>query len=60
MSPIDSILGIRDLVVPKYHCIVCNRYFRQQLPGIRPRLRATEAYRLEVFGPTTGASPSAS
>jgi transposase len=37
------------LSVPKYHCTSCNRYFRHRFAGIRPRLRATEAYRLEVF-----------
>ncbi|WP_417276213.1 ISL3 family transposase [Castellaniella sp.] len=42
-------LMVLHLTVPKYHCTDCNRYFRQQFPGIRPRLRATEAYRLEVF-----------
>ena len=42
-------LMVRHLTVPKYHCTDCNRYFRQQFPGIRPRRRATEAYRMEVF-----------
>ncbi len=42
-------LMVLHLDVPKYHCTDCNRYFRQQFPGIRPRLRSTEAYRLEVF-----------
>lgn len=42
-------LMILHLAVPKYHCTDCHRYFRQQFPGIRPRRRATEAYRLEVF-----------
>ncbi|WP_417252097.1 ISL3 family transposase [Castellaniella sp.] len=37
------------LAVPKYHCTDCNRYFRHRFAGILPRLRATEAYRLEVF-----------
>ena len=37
------------LTVPKYHCQSCNRYFRHRFAGIRPRLRATESYRLEVF-----------
>src|SRR5690554_777890 len=37
------------LRVPKYHCPQCNRYFRHRFSGILPRLRATEAYRLEVF-----------
>ena len=37
------------LRVPKYHCQQCNRYFRHRVAGIRPRLRATEVFRLEVF-----------
>ncbi|MEX1666630.1 ISL3 family transposase [Zhongshania arctica] len=37
------------LRVPKYHCQECKRYFRHSFTGIRPRYRATEAYRLEVF-----------
>jgi len=42
-------LMILHLALPKYHCPNCNRYFRHPLRGIRPRLRATESYRLEVF-----------
>jgi len=42
-------LVVLHLQVPKYHCTRCNRYFRHVFPGIRPRLRATEVYRLEVF-----------
>ena len=42
-------LMVLHLSVPKYHCTQCNRYFRHSFPGIRPRLRATETYRLEVF-----------
>ncbi len=37
------------LRVPKYHCRQCRRYFRHPFTGIRPRYRASEAYRLEVF-----------
>lgn len=37
------------LKVPKYHCRQCNRYFRHSFVGIRPRYRASECYRLEVF-----------
>lgn len=37
------------LKVPKYHCRDCNRYFRHSFVGIRPRYRASECYRLEVF-----------
>ncbi len=42
-------LMVLHLRVPKYHCQSCNRYFRHRFAGIRPRLRATEGYRLEVF-----------
>jgi transposase len=42
-------LLILHLKVPKYHCTGCNRYYRHRYPGIRPRYRATDAYRLEVF-----------
>jgi transposase len=42
-------LMVLHLRVPKYHCQRCNRYFRHRFTGIRPRLRATEGYRLEVF-----------
>jgi transposase len=42
-------LMVLHLTVPKYHCTQCNRYFRHRFNGIRPRLRATETYRLEVF-----------
>jgi transposase len=37
------------LQVPKYHCQACRRYFRHPFTGIRPRYRASEAYRLEVY-----------
>lgn len=37
------------LRVPKYHCTQCNCYFRHCFRHIRPRYRATETYRLEVF-----------
>jgi transposase len=37
------------LRVPKYYCQQCKRYFRHRFTGIRPRYRASEAYRLEVF-----------
>lgn len=42
-------LMVLHLSVLKYHCTLCNRYFRHRFTGIRPRLRATETYRLEVF-----------
>lgn len=37
------------LKVPKYHCRDCGRYFRHPFTGIRPRYRASECYRMEVF-----------
>jgi transposase len=42
-------LMVLHLSSPKYHCPACNRYFRHRFTGIRPRLRATESFRLEVF-----------
>lgn len=37
------------LTSPKYHCPRCRRYFRHRFKGVRPRFRAPEAFRLEVF-----------
>lgn len=37
------------LKAPKYHCPRCGRYFRHRFKGVRPRFRASEAFRLEVF-----------
>lgn len=37
------------LMSPKYHCPQCRRYFRHRFKGVRPRFRASEAFRLEVF-----------
>ena len=37
------------LRVPKYYCPQCNRYFRHVFKGIRPRFRASDSFRLEVF-----------
>src|SRR6056297_443129 len=37
------------LKTPKYHCLRCGRYFRHRFKGVRPRFRASEAFRLEVF-----------
>jgi transposase len=42
-------LMVLHLSVPKYHCKACGRYFRHRFAGIRPRLRSSEGYRLEVF-----------
>ena len=38
-----------SLKSPKYHCPRCGRYFRHRFKGVRPRYRASEAFRLEVF-----------
>jgi transposase len=38
-----------ELQVPKWHCRGCGRYFRQRLPGILPRQRASEAYQQAVY-----------
>jgi transposase len=37
------------LKAPKYHCPQCGRYFRHRFQGVRPRYRASDAFRLEVF-----------
>ncbi len=37
------------LQVPKYYCRQCGRYFRHRFAAIRPRFRASECFRLEVF-----------
>lgn len=37
------------LKAPKYHCPQCGRYFCHRFKGVRPRFRASEAFRLEVF-----------
>jgi transposase len=42
-------LMVLHVRVPKYHCLNCDRYFRHPIQGIRPRHRATECFRLEVF-----------
>ncbi len=42
-------LMVIHLQVPKYHCTQCNRYFRHPFLNLRPRLQATEGFRLEVF-----------
>ena len=34
---------------PKYRCLRCQRYFYHRFKGVRPRFRASEAFRLEVF-----------
>jgi len=37
------------MFLAQYHCTGCNRYYRHCYPGIRPRYRATDVYRFEVF-----------
>ena len=37
------------LKAPKYYCPECQRYFCHRFKGVRPRFRASEAFRLEVF-----------
>lgn len=36
------------LVLRKYQCLDCNRYFRARVPGILPYKRSTEYFRREV------------
>ena len=36
------------LVLHKYHCQACGRYFRARMPGILPYRRSTEQFRREV------------
>jgi transposase len=38
-----------QLRVSKWRCRDCGRYFRQQLPGILPRQRASEAYQQIIY-----------
>jgi transposase len=38
-----------QLNVPKFHCQQCRCYFMAPVPGILPKKRATESFRLEVF-----------
>src|SRR5262249_31200213 len=38
-----------ELQVPKWRCRGCGRYFRQRLPGILPRQRASEAYQQAIY-----------
>ena len=37
-----------DLVLRKYHCHACGRYFRTRMPGILPYRRNTEMFRKEI------------
>jgi len=36
------------VVVRKYCCLACNRYFRARMPGILPYRRNTEMFRREI------------
>ncbi len=40
---------VLHLKVPKYHCQTCGRYFRHVFTGLRPRYRASDTYRMEVY-----------
>ena len=40
---------ILELQVSRWQCRGCGRYFRQQLPGILPRQRASEAYQQIIY-----------
>jgi transposase len=40
---------ILELQVSKWRCRSCGRYFRQQLPGILPRQRTSEAYQQAIY-----------
>ncbi len=40
---------ILELEAHKYFCKSCGKYFNQRFPGILPRKRSTEGFRLEVF-----------
>ena len=46
-------IGLRicwiELTVRKHHCLDCNRYFREQIPGLLPYKRSTEHFRREVY-----------
>jgi transposase-like protein len=33
----------------KFFCLVCQRYFNLRIPGVLPRRRATENFRMEVY-----------
>ena len=37
-----------ELVLRKYQCLGCNRYFRSRMPGILPYRRTTEMFRKEI------------
>ena len=42
-------LVVLHLATPKYRCLACQCSFQPCLPGILPRRRTTENFRLEVF-----------
>lgn len=37
------------LIVRKYRCLDCGRYFRARVPGLLPYRRSTEMFRREIF-----------
>ena len=39
---------VLELCVRRAHCLSCGRYFRQALPGILPRQRASEAFQKAI------------
>ncbi len=42
-------LVVLRLKVPKWRCLLCRRYFMSPIPGVKPKRRATEQFRLDVF-----------
>lgn len=42
-------LVLLTLKIPKLFCKPCGRYFMLQVPGILPKKRSTEEFRLDVF-----------
>jgi transposase len=53
-SRMGNRLVVLHLAMPKYRCLACQRYFQPRLPGILPRRRTTENFRLEVFEAHSG------
>ena len=33
----------------KFFCLGCERYFNLRIPGVLPRRRATESFRMEIY-----------
>lgn len=53
-SRMGNRLLVLHLATPKYRCLACLRYSQPRLPGILPRRRTTENFRLEVFEAHSG------